>query len=492
MGRTNDIDVSVVVPVYNAGECLTECLDSLLQQQAGGCTFEIVAVDDGSTDGSGEVLDSYAAGNPLLRVIHQENSGGPGKPRNVGIEQARGRYIFFCDADDYLAPESLRRMVAFADEHQSDLVVPKLVGIDGRWIRQSIYRETQVDADLFKVSQSAGPIKLFRRSVVEAHALRFPDEPVPAEDTIFLFKMLTVSKRISILADYDYYFVRLREHQVNLSFQRTDPAKYARSLIVAAEIIENSLGNRAIERAIILELFRRVGLNKYKENYARTTPQRQQGWVEAHREIVERFLPPGSELALKSPERERLVLVREGRVADLVALAAVAARPKVLGRVVRVGYGARGVCFSGTVRLENHFRRFDAVGIEVRARGSNGTLAYRTYPGELSIPRGQSEAAPEYQDFQVTLDDYLADSLPDDIWDVYVVVAMDGTEVRGRLAVDGAATLRKASRKGRSIAPFTTKHRNLSVKISPAGVVPGLRQLPRRALGKAKRTFLVP
>ncbi|NKX52725.1 glycosyltransferase family 2 protein, partial [Arthrobacter deserti] len=218
MGQTNGsgTDVSVVLPVYNAGEYLRECLDPLLNQELGGYTFVIVAVDDGSTDGSGELLDSYAARHAVLTVVHQENSGGPGKPRNVGIERATGRYIFFCDADDYLGQESLRRLVAFADEHGSDLVIPKLVGAEGRWIRRSIYRETQVDADLFRASQSSGPTKLFRRSVIEANALRFPEGRVPAEDTIFLFRMFTVARRVSILADYDYYFVRLRADAASL------------------------------------------------------------------------------------------------------------------------------------------------------------------------------------------------------------------------------------------------------------------------------------
>src|SRR3954451_21788786 len=85
--------------------------------------FEVIAVDGGSTDGSGALLDDYAAAHTHVRVIPMQNSGWPGRPRNAGTDAARGDYLFYLDADDMLAPEALRRMLAFADEHGSDIVV---------------------------------------------------------------------------------------------------------------------------------------------------------------------------------------------------------------------------------------------------------------------------------------------------------------------------------------------------------------------------------
>jgi glycosyltransferase involved in cell wall biosynthesis len=87
---------------------LADLLDSLAAQDLDPAFFEIVAVDDGSTDMSGEVLDAFAAAHSNVRVIHQGNSGWPGKPRNVGIAASQAPYIFFCDADDLLGPEALR------------------------------------------------------------------------------------------------------------------------------------------------------------------------------------------------------------------------------------------------------------------------------------------------------------------------------------------------------------------------------------------------
>ena len=102
--------VSVIVPVYNVEPYLSECLDSVLTQSIGLDRLELIAVDDGSTDGSAEILDRYADRHPDMRVFHEPNSGGPGRPRNVGLNHASGKYIFFLDADDYLGRQALERL----------------------------------------------------------------------------------------------------------------------------------------------------------------------------------------------------------------------------------------------------------------------------------------------------------------------------------------------------------------------------------------------
>lgn len=96
--------VSVIVPVYNALDYVGMALESALNQGYRGEELEIIVVDDGSTDGSGELLDRFAAEHAEVTVIHQESSGGPGAPRNAGLDIARGRYVFFLDADDELTP----------------------------------------------------------------------------------------------------------------------------------------------------------------------------------------------------------------------------------------------------------------------------------------------------------------------------------------------------------------------------------------------------
>ncbi|MGW3626178.1 glycosyltransferase family 2 protein, partial [Streptomyces sp. NPDC000880] len=101
--NANESDVSVIIGAYEAMPYLVRCLASVEAQSIGADRIEIVAVDDGSSDGTGEYLEEFAAGTKVpMRVVRQANSGGPGGPRNVGLSLARGRYVFFLDADDYL------------------------------------------------------------------------------------------------------------------------------------------------------------------------------------------------------------------------------------------------------------------------------------------------------------------------------------------------------------------------------------------------------
>ena len=111
--------VSVVIPVYNVKDYLRQCLDSLLAQTL--AEIEIVCVDDGSGDGSAEILREYEQRGDRVKVRWQENRGA-GTARNEGIRVATGEYLFFCDADDYLAPDLLEKLYAAAVKHDAELV----------------------------------------------------------------------------------------------------------------------------------------------------------------------------------------------------------------------------------------------------------------------------------------------------------------------------------------------------------------------------------
>ncbi|MBD8080176.1 glycosyltransferase family 2 protein [Cellulosimicrobium arenosum] len=235
--RTRRPDVTVVIPVYNAGPYLDELLDSLQAQTLDNERFEVIAVDDGSTDGSSTVLDARATTMSNLRVVHQENSGWPGIPRNRGLDMSRARYVFFADADDVIAPEAMRRLVAFADRHGSDVVLPKMVGLDGRWVGERIYRKTQVDADLELAFKTLTPQKLFRVSLLHSHGIRFPEEKVRLEDGIVMAQAYLRASRVSILADQDYYHLRRRDDGGNISRTRLDPAGYSWSVATVSRYI---------------------------------------------------------------------------------------------------------------------------------------------------------------------------------------------------------------------------------------------------------------
>ena len=111
--------ISILVCAYNAQEYISQCLDSLLTQ-----TFhdiEIIIVDDGSTDETPNILASYATKHPIIRVLHQKNAG-PGVARNLALSHAKGKYIMFCDSDDWYEPTMCEKMYSCINSNNVDLV----------------------------------------------------------------------------------------------------------------------------------------------------------------------------------------------------------------------------------------------------------------------------------------------------------------------------------------------------------------------------------
>ncbi|UNS97326.1 glycosyltransferase [Streptomyces tubbatahanensis] len=214
-------DVSVVIAVYNTMPYLTRCLDSLVGQSIGQRRMQVVAVDDGSTDGSSEEIRRYAALHPrLFTTVRQPNSGGPAAPSNRGLELATGRYVFFLGADDHLAPEALERMVTMADNCRSDVLLCKMVPIGERTVPSGVFTRT---APVIRLVGDGLPwalsnTKLFRRALIDEHRIRY-DETMPAfSDQPFVLEACVRAARISVLADQAHYFAVRRADSGNITY----------------------------------------------------------------------------------------------------------------------------------------------------------------------------------------------------------------------------------------------------------------------------------
>lgn len=118
--------VSIIVPVYNVEDCLSYCVDSLRQQTYKN--IEIILVDDGSTDHSGEICDQYAQEDERIKVLHIEN-GGQSRARNIGVQAASSDWIMFLDSDDYYDLKAVEYLVALRDKYAVDLVVTSIVEV---------------------------------------------------------------------------------------------------------------------------------------------------------------------------------------------------------------------------------------------------------------------------------------------------------------------------------------------------------------------------
>ena len=216
--------VSVIVPVFDPGSDIDDCIASLLGQSLPAGSYEAIFVDDGSTDETPARLDALAAAHEHVHVEHIPNSGWPGRPRNIGIDMARGNYIYFVDNDDWLEPEALERLYAMAVDDDADIVIGKVIG-HGKFVPRTLFRETLHGVDLHhaRLLSLLTPHKLFRRTLLDEHDIRFPEGRRRLEDHVFVTHAYFHAERISVLANYPCYHWIRRDSGRNASAAPFEP-----------------------------------------------------------------------------------------------------------------------------------------------------------------------------------------------------------------------------------------------------------------------------
>ena len=214
---TENIKISVIIPVYNAAGFLSRAVGSILMQEFDD--FEVILVNDGSTDNSAAVCDEMAEQDSRVRVIHKEN-GGVSSARNAGLDAARGEFVMFVDADDAIHDGSLESMYS----KKSDFVLAGFEKVIDHKI-QEIYRPStsafyngteEVCIFFDKVLPARNTyilnsacFKLFRRSILVDNGLRFVEGLSFAEDKIFVMSFLKYVQRVSTVSAVVYsYFLR--------------------------------------------------------------------------------------------------------------------------------------------------------------------------------------------------------------------------------------------------------------------------------------------
>ena len=125
--------VSIIVPVYNAEHTIRRCIESILNQEY--TDFELLLVNDGSTDGSGAICDEYAAKDSRIQVIHKENTG-VSESRNLALDRARGTYLQFLDSDDWITPDATSSLVRTAESGPCDMVISDFYRVVGERVSQ--------------------------------------------------------------------------------------------------------------------------------------------------------------------------------------------------------------------------------------------------------------------------------------------------------------------------------------------------------------------
>jgi poly(ribitol-phosphate) beta-N-acetylglucosaminyltransferase len=236
------LKVSVIVPVYNPGPNIDECIESLLGQTLPPDEYEVIFVDDGSSDGTETRLDALAAEHEHVRVEHIPNSGWPGKPRNLGIEMARGEYVYFVDNDDWLGKGALNRLYNRAERDEADIVIGKVVG-EGKFVARSVFKRDRKDVTLewAPLVRLLTPHKLFRKALLDEHGIRFPEGRRRLEDHVFTMHAYFHAEHISVLAGYPCYHWVLRESDDNASYEELEPVGYYQNVREVLDLIDEHM-----------------------------------------------------------------------------------------------------------------------------------------------------------------------------------------------------------------------------------------------------------
>lgn len=317
------VKVSVVVPVYNPGVYIEECIDSLLRQSLPGDAYEVIFVDDGSTDDTPARLDALASADPRVTVIHQDNSGWSGKPRNVGIAAARGEYVMFVDNDDHLGDEALERMYDYGVANGADVVVGKMAG-QGRGVPVELFRRNRPRAtvDNAPLIDSLTPHKMFRRAFLDDIGLRFPEGRRRLEDHVFVTEAYLRAANVSVLSDYVCYYHVRRDDASNAGFQRFDPVGYFKNLREALDVVERytdpgAARDRLFRRWLRVEMVERLRGRRF---LALPEDYRRELFEEIHQVVVERF-GPGVAAGLQPTQQVVAALTAADRYEDVAAFA---------------------------------------------------------------------------------------------------------------------------------------------------------------------------
>ena len=222
-------DISAIIPVYNGERTLVTCLDSVIQQKCGDISFEIIVIDDGSTDGTGSICRRYCERYPeTVRYFRNENNLGVSEARNAGLDHCEGEFAAFIDADDYVSESYFSRLYAMTDI-ETDLVCCAYHAVlDSKCFREAFFEtectmssESEKEEFLLRllcddygqpkdqkrITAVGVPwAKLFRMRVIRDNDLRFPAGLRRSEDNLFAAEFMAACRSIKYINEPLYYY----------------------------------------------------------------------------------------------------------------------------------------------------------------------------------------------------------------------------------------------------------------------------------------------
>ncbi len=266
----NQALISVIIPVYNVEKYLRECIDSVLNQSY--TSYEVILVDDGSTDSSGEICDEYVEKYNNITVLHKSN-GGLSSARNKGFELSKGEYVYFLDSDDYLAPDALGKLIENIKKEKSDLVffdAHSFADPEGAFeVKQNYIRKNRYKTDSGlavltalqnnKEYHSAVPLLFLKREFYEEADLEFISD-IFYEDMIFTYQAFCKAETVSH-CDEALYYRRYRKNSIMTS--EKSKKHFESCVVVYAETLKFSLEHKTAENEATLKYISRCAFNVF-------------------------------------------------------------------------------------------------------------------------------------------------------------------------------------------------------------------------------------
>ena len=289
----NDTVVSVIIPVYNVENYLKECLDSVLAQTY--TSFEVIMVDDGSTDSSGTICDEYEKKDKRFHAVHREN-GGLSAARNTGLEEAKGKYVYFLDSDDWILKEALDSLVNRAEETGADFVY-----FDGRSFEDSEKgydvpqgyvrkREYQPDSGLnaFDALQKNNDFKpavqtyFWRKGFLDSCGMKFYPGIV-YEDLLFSFEAFCKAEMTAHC--FEGFFQR-RIRPGSIMSSRLAKKNFTSIATVYEEVCRIARENGCADRESVRQYIARCGM-RLIEIYSKLSPSDRQECSGAYKKAID-------------------------------------------------------------------------------------------------------------------------------------------------------------------------------------------------------------
>lgn len=260
--------ISVIIPVYNVEPYLGKCLDSLCNQTYRN--IEIIAVDDGSTDNSGQICDIYSKRDSRVHVIHQEN-GGLSSARNRGLETATGAYIGFVDSDDWVGTEMYETLLSVLQDQEADIAACGLQFFpsDSRGVlpdgRIMLYNSEEALGDILTNGNLRFEVwnKLYRKKCIGT--IRFKKNQIH-EDIFFTTQVLFRSSRTAFVNKPFYHYLQKRDGNTNSAFKENRLSVFEEFDALIRELKSREMENNA-QRAEILRMIFLLSFYKMATDY---------------------------------------------------------------------------------------------------------------------------------------------------------------------------------------------------------------------------------